>query len=1091
VPIILKKGPLSNVVDYLDHWVRVQPDKCFSSFLDAAGNPQETHTYNSFDLRSRFLTEYLSIETPLAHGERALLVYSPGLEMFAAFVACARIGAIPVVVPPPNSRESVIRLQNVLQDCGAKVALTDRRTRSSLDSSLVKAHAIGARSQPLGCMAIETDQLRGEATGRSVGRPGEVLFVQYTSGSTGDPKGVVVSHENVIHNCHVTTHYQPVGVSWLPQFHDMGMIGYYLFLIVTGGTTYGFSPFDFLRRPVLWLETLSRYKGTFTSSPNFGFEYCLSDELVPDHQLTGLDLSAVRVFMNGAEPVNPTTYRRFQERFAPYGLQQEAHAVAYGLAENTLAVSFGTGGTSVTVDKHALHDGVVAVVDEAPGHRTVELMSCGRPLEGIQVRIVDPTSRTAVSGGEVGEIWVTGKSKCRGYWNQPELSDQVFNNSVANDPGDERAYLRTGDLGFMRQGEIYVCGRLKDVIILRGRNYYAQDLEAAVELASDRVRAGSVVAFQEADQNGQLVVIAGIRRLDDLPNPRAIVQSLRLFGYDGPVLVLLVRHKAIVRTSSGKLARSRTREEWRSGRIAVLESHLDAGVTEHPREKGLKALYERILQSYSLSGKERRTLSEAGLDSLAIVELLLALERVADEAGAPNLKSALEAPLLQDLPIVDLTEMVERLERDDAGSLPDLARSLVRLNQERQDRDLATMRRDARLAASGAGDLPVSKDRFSNVLLTGGTGSFGPFLLQSLLSQSDASYSVVVRAADEASGRERLREGLRQASLFSQAVRECFEARVSVVCGDIAQANLGLSTEAWSSLAGNVDSIIHSAAAVDYALNYAQLKPANVDGTRELLRLACATVRKQFHLVSSTIIFGWSRKKLLLEADSNGEMAELDFGYAQSKWVSEQLAFEARAQGLDVRVYRPSFLTASTSGFGDRGDVVLRILAFMINHGLAPRTLNQISFLPVDVAAHNVAALMARADFNNATFHVTVDEYYNLVDVTRVMSQDHGIRFRYVELDEFVREMCRLCTQNDPAYPLLDFIARTHLKFMAMQHKRYSNTAYRSALAQTGLGRHDPSLRETVSYLMTCMRNEGLISYPTAGLRPAASRASA
>jgi thioester reductase-like protein len=522
-----------------------------------------------------------------------------------------------------------------------------------------------------------------------------------------------------------------------------------------------------------------------------------------------------------------------------------------------------------------------------------------------------------------------------------------------------------------------------------------------------------------------------------------------------------------------------------------LASHLDPGVTEHSRERGLKARYERLLQSYSLTGRERRTLSEAGLDSLAIVELLLALERVADEAGASSLKRALEAPLLQDLPIADLTSLVERLEHDDAGSLPDLARSLVRLNQERQERDLAAMRRDARLAASGMSDLPVSKGRFGNVLLTGGTGAFGPFLLQSLLAQSDASYSVVVRAADAASGRERLREGLRQVGLYSRAVRDRFESRVSVICGDVTRPNLGLSAEAWSSLADRVDSVIHSAAAVDYALNYAQLKAANVEGTRELLRLAGTTVRKQFHLVSSTIIFGWSRKKLLLEADANGEMAELDFGYAQSKWVSEQLAFDARAQGLDVRIYRPSFLTASTSGFGNRGDVVLRILAFMINHGLAPRTLNQISFLPVDVAAHNVAALMTGGDRSNATFHVTVDEYYNLVDVTRVMSRDHGIGFRYLELDEFVREMCRLCTRSDPAYPLLDFIARTHLKFMAMQHKRYSNMAYRSALAQTGCGRPDPSLTETVSYLMSCMRNEGLISDPLAGLQPAASRASA
>src|ERR1035441_405506 len=391
----------------MDHWAAVHPEKCFSAFLDRHGKPRETYTYQSFEARTRFLAEYIHDETALQRGDRVALVYPPGLEMVASFVACARIGAIPVPVPPVTSvaKGGASRLRSVMLDSGAALALTD----SSLGSAPCGRREVGDHAgsedplAPLGIQWLATDRLQGVARGGTTDNPTQTLFLQYTSGSTGAPKGVVVSHQNVIHNCHSTIEHQEIGVSWLPQFHDMGLIGYYLFQVVTGGTTYGFSPLDFLRRPALWLETLSRYKATYTSSPNFGFESCLSPDRVPDDLLEGLDLSSVQVFMNAAEPVRPSTYRGFLERFAKYGLRPAAHVAAYGLAENTLAVA-SSGRRLVTISRKSLYARtVVMAAEDTPPGEQLELVSCGKPLDGIHVRIVDPGTRVAVGGGRSEE----------------------------------------------------------------------------------------------------------------------------------------------------------------------------------------------------------------------------------------------------------------------------------------------------------------------------------------------------------------------------------------------------------------------------------------------------------------------------------------------------------------------------------------------------------------------------------------------------------------------------------------------------------------------------------------------------------------
>jgi thioester reductase-like protein len=1074
---------LDTILDYMGHWAAVHPDKCFSVFLDRHGQLREKFTYRSFEARTRFLAEYIHDETALQRGDRVALVYPPGLEMVAAFVACVRIGAIPVPVPPVTSvaNGGASRLRSVMLDSGAALALTD----SSFGSGPRGRGEVDDHADPedplarLGVPRLATDGLQGTARGGITDNPIQTLFLQYTSGSTGVPKGVTVSHQNIIHNCRSMIDHQAIGVSWLPQFHDLGLIGYYLFQVVIGGTTYGFSPLDFLRRPTLWLETLSRYKATYTSSPNFGFEYCLSPERVPDDQLEGLDLSSVQVFMNAAEPVRPSTYRGFLERFAKYGLRPAAHVAAYGLAENTLAVS-SSGRRSVKIDRESLHARTVMMAAAyTPPEQQLELVSCGKPLDGIHVRIVDPATRVAVGDGGIGEIWVAGQSKCQGYWNQPEVSEHVFNNSIADHSDDAYSYLRTGDLGFLAEGELFVCGRLKDIIILRGQNYYPEDLEVAVEKSSEKIQIGSVTAFRGPDWEERLIVVVGLRNPGDPPHPDEVSRSLRVHGYSGPHTIVFVRRQAIKRTTSGKVARSLTRDKWLDGDLRTIETHVrdgDGAGLKWAHTQDVQSHYGRFLETYTLSGDENARPNEVGLDSIAMAELLVILERAVVQAGVHDLQEALHIPLLQRLTMAEISALIRKFQHGHAEWAINLHAELDEMKRERDESEAAAMRRDAELDPQGAGAVPRADGTFNHVLLTGATGFLGPFLLRSLLDRTSAAYTVLVRATDPSAARERLKAELKAAGLYDPRTAEVLDARVRVISGDLASPRLGLSDRVWLRLIETIDTIVHNAAWVDYLLDYDTLRLSNVEGTRELLSLACTSRRKQFHFVSSTTIFGWTGKRNLLERDSNPEMSGLDFGYAQTKWVSEQLVLQARKQGIDGRIYRPAFLTASTAGFGHSTDIVVRLLSFMIKYGVAPNADIQLSFMPVDIAAHNIAAVMTSStEPQEPIFHVTIDEYFNMVDLTTQISKDYGIRFRYVDLEKFSREVKRLCTAADPVFPLVDFVARAHSKVVVMEGKRYRNTAFRQALKHSGAGVPDASLQEIVSFLMTHMKRGGML----------------
>lgn len=1069
---------METLIDHLHLREAQTPDKTLFRFVDDDGREQEHYTYRSFSERTRELAAYLSTEAGLRPGDRALLVYPPGLEMIAAFYACARIGviAVPVSPPLPMSFESgLAKLSFIARDCQAKAVLSTKQFE--YDYRLLLNHldpgspwAEAQRPPELPWFGTDGTQEFGGA--HVPDTPGPVLFLQYTSGSTSDPKGVVVSHANVIANASAFAGGE-VLVSWLPQHHDMGLISAYLFILLVGGTTHAMSPLDFLKRPSAWLRLISDVRATHTPVPNFALELCLREDKLPTSELNGIDLSSLESIVVGAEPLRASTFARFRQRFAPYGLEPNALTGAYGMAENTLIVSL-RGRQTLALNKRALERNLARVEKAQPENSNqAPVVSCGKPIDGNVVRIVDPETAQALGEGRVGEVWLDGPSKGGGYWNRPDVTAEAFGARIAGDT--EHSYLRTGDLGFLYEGELFVCGRSKDLIIVRGVNCYPSDIEGIVERSAPQVRGGCVAAFAvEHDDQEVLTVVAEVRDADALPDGKALARAIRRHGHIDPHAIAFVPPHSIPKTTSGKIRRSSTRQLWLDGKLPVLSSYTHQAHERAETNPGPLDRFRNLIESYDLTGQEDCSFADLGIDSLALAELRADLQALLEEHGAEELAEEVNTRLLQRLTVAEFFRLMRQFGEESGQPLDALRQALDQIATEYEAYEVARMRADARLPLPALP--PARTGAPSDILLTGATGFLGPFLVASLLGRTSLTVHALIRATDSAHGLDRIVASLRRAQLWTPALEAEVRARVRVVCGDLAEPQLGIGEEGFRRLAESVDAILHNGALVNYVRTYDALRPANVIGTHELLRLAMTAHRKTFHLVSSTFIYGWSVKPVVGESDANLEMNALDFGYSQTKWVAEQLAFAAQRQGLDVRIFRPSLISPTSAGFGSGDDILVRTVAFMIEHGIAANALNQLSLLPADLIADHIVALMELPADEGTVFNMTADDYYNLMDITRVLSERYGYRFDYHDIPAFAAEMNRRCTTRDPIYPLVDFLTRSADKIAAMRDKRYGNAQYQRARALAKVRLREPALTETVENLVRFLRSERLIT---------------
>lgn len=643
------------------------PDRPLFTWFDGQGQRSAEHSFGSLRREADRVAAHLVRRHGLQPGDRAALCYPPGPAFLVAFVACVRVGVIPVpVYPPPPHRagREIEALRRLVSTAGARVVLTSWAYEGTRQLAGLKNRLFGERPAWPEVPFVITDRvgLRDAPVPPRLDVTDEVAFLQFTSGSTTEPRGVRITHQNLEHQ--IDYNRRALGLTpesrsvlWVPPYHDLGLVSGICSALSGNGWLGLLSPIDFLRKPALWFDLLSSRRATHSAAPNFAFAFLLKHTTAA--QRAAWDLSELRVLMSAAEPIDARLMDAFFDAMAPARLSRAAFCPAYGLAEHTVGVTIG-GKARLEVDREQLERRSRIV--PARGGRL--LVGCGTPPADIRVRVVDPERRREVPMGSVGEIWVQSPSVADGYDGDPKSSEAAFGAELADEPGAGR-WLRTGDLGALADGELYITGRLKDLIILGGRNIHPNAVEVVVASAHAGIRPGAIAAFGKADPaSGSEALVVAVERVDARQDPSAISRAVRehlLRELGLPVAEVVVCDRGRVpRTTSGKVRRRQCRIDHESGALApVLARRFDvagdgeealrggaiARLAELDAELGKVPLDERldrmtsavqavVAEALGLSDptglEPDRPLAELGLDSLALVALG---ERLALELG--------------------------------------------------------------------------------------------------------------------------------------------------------------------------------------------------------------------------------------------------------------------------------------------------------------------------------------------------------------------------------------------------------------------------------------------------------------------------
>jgi acyl-CoA synthetase (AMP-forming)/AMP-acid ligase II/acyl carrier protein len=675
----------ASVLARFEALARKTPGEPLLTFVDDEGRDAETLTYANLDGRAERLASHLVHEEGSRPGDRVLLAHPPSLEFVVALLACfkASLIAVPAMVPDPmNPAKGLVTFHAIARDCGARLALTT--------TTYQRAKWLGGLRGALTFRRADWPDLKWLASDKRFGRPGplpspradgpsDVAFLQYTSGSTSAPRGVMITHGNLAHQ--LSTNAEDLGalpgervVFWVPQYHDFGLIGALCNMLFHGMRTYMMSPLTFIARPWVWFDVMSRVSASYTAAPNFAFEHAVR-KTTPE-QRRRWDLGSLKGVVCAAEPIRPETMEAFFGAFAAAKFPPSAFAPSYGLAEHTVGVTM-CGRSTVRFAREPLEKGgrAVALADGAGERPALTYVGCGGPSRGVEVRIVDPATSQPLEEGRIGEIWVDSPSKAAGYFGKPEESERVFQARTAG-AGDPRTYLRTGDLGFFHGGELFITGRLKDLIITRGRNVYPQDVEETVRRAHPEIRPGGVVAFAvpaDGSTGDGLAVLVEMRQEKASPDARAEVlaavrRAVALDHQEICAAILIGQPGAVLKTTSGKVRRQACRQAFLDREPRFMDRVVEVVRAE---EGPAVALPEGPLAGSGQDGVEGEILStlvglvaaqverpreaiavdepldQLGLDSLKRVELCLQVEAATGARVDPG--ALAEHPTLRSL----------------------------------------------------------------------------------------------------------------------------------------------------------------------------------------------------------------------------------------------------------------------------------------------------------------------------------------------------------------------------------------------------------------------------------------------------------
>jgi len=621
-------------LEVIENRAAATPDHVVYRFLEDGITESDSLTYRQLTAKAKSVGACLQQKGK--KGDRLLMLFPPGLPYLASLFGCFYSGFIAVPAYPPRKNRGINRLLSIIEDAEAHLCLVTRQIHSDIERNFKEDPFF----TQMNWVIYEDIQPENEQNFQPTDiEPGDVALLQYTSGSTGQPKGVMITQLNLLYNSEYIRqsfglNKNSIGLNWLPVFHDMGLIGGVLQAAYLGAINIGMPPIAFLKNPTNWLQAIQKYKATTGGGPNFSYDYCV--QKTNTEEAAQLDLSSMTVFYSGAEPIRKTTFDSFASHFEAAQVNPRQLYSCYGMAETTLIVTGQTPGEApkfLNLDTEALSKNKVVI--ESHAKNTTTIAGCGHVWMETAIEIVHPEEFSPVSAGEIGEIWVSGPTVAKGYWNKPEETQRTFHAFTTDGSGP---YLRTGDLGFFHEEELYVTGRLKDLIIIRGANYYPSDIEFTVQKSHEALNENSGAAFPVIVNNQEtLVIVQELKRTamrmtsyDDVISAirKAVSEEYEIESH----AIVLIKTGSIPMTSSGKIQRRQTRYHFLNNELDVVASW-ERDYSEIQSEEKKQIPTEEILREWLVDWiirnqqfrREEIDLDAAvtryGIDSLAAVTL--------------------------------------------------------------------------------------------------------------------------------------------------------------------------------------------------------------------------------------------------------------------------------------------------------------------------------------------------------------------------------------------------------------------------------------------------------------------------------------
>lgn len=986
-----------NLIDLLEKKVFKTPEKVLYTFLQYKNDEKKelNLTYRNIYDKARSVAVYLK-KKGIKKGDRVIIFSSETYDNIYSIFGTLFAGAIFTLIPPPVDEGKKQRFTSVLESSGAKYIFLNSTMAQLIENNndlsllLNQFNDNVSKEKPNTIEIINVDECTEDPEEwiKSEIDSNTLAYLQYSSGSTSNPKGVMISHKNVLHNLEAIDKFLRADkcdtlVSWVPFFHNIGLIGVVFLNVYSDRRNIIMPTATFLEKPIRWFQAISEYKAEMTIAPNSAYNLCT--KIINDNYLKNLDLSSLNFVINGSEVINYKDIAQFSEKFEKCGFRASVICPAYGLAESTCAVTMKLfNPISKIIDYNSFQKNLF-LISENNKLPQKEIVSVGKVLNDMKAIIVDSSTNRVCEKNEIGELWVKSDSIGMGYWDKPEETQETFK-AVLED--EEGYFLRTGDLGIIYEDELYISGRIRDVIIINGHNVYPQDIEFNLKQHIPILDNHIIVSFSTMFNEKERVILCiesdtanvDFKALTDNIN-KTVHQIFEFSPYD----VVFVKSGSLPRTDNGKIRLFKVKELYESNELDIICNTKSLHKIEEKEltkcneiQHKIKSFFKEILKSDYMSLHD--SFLELGGDSFDTVQLVFDIE---EEFGIKvDLKDILKNPS-----ILGISEYVEKKKINESLQYID--------NYEYDLYKECQLPEDIRPEVYPNLINNVSK----NIFLTGSTGFVGAHLIKSLIEKADVKIYCHVRAKSTPEGFNRIKNNMKHYECWN----ENYSEKIVPVLGDLTKPLLGIEESNFNKLAEEIDIIYHNGALLNFMFPYNYLKRSNVFGTIECLRLACKTKAKHFHYISTFSVYdNPSHFKTIAYEDDKLESAEGYFlGYSETKWVSEKLVRIAEERGLKVSIYRPGDITGgSYTGIWDVNDLVSRVIVACIQMKAVPDMPVNIFYTPVDFVSDAIAHISLNENAIGKAFNLININIISVRELANIINE-FGYDVKLIPYDEW------------------------------------------------------------------------------------------